>query len=99
MTRQLEQKQEQRVTARNNALVRALDYGIVGGLESQGIELLGIAIKHDAFNCLLTLKAYVGGEYMVAFIGSDTMINCFLKAESEAKNQTLHWRADKYKAG
>lgn len=96
MSRQLDIKAEERETARRNQLVKVLEYGLVGSLESQGIELLGIAIKYDAFNCLLTLKADVGGVRSVAFVGSDTIINCFLKAGSEASRNTLKWREDRY---
>lgn len=98
MSRQLDQKTEERETARRKALVRALDFGIVGALESQGIELLGFAFKYDAFNCLMTIKAFTGGVQSVAFIGSDTLINTILKAESEARRGTLRWRPDKYHA-
>ena len=96
MTRQLEIKEEERETAKRNALVKALDFGIVGALEAQGIELLGFAFKYDAFNALMTIKAEVGGVRSICFIGSDTVINCILKAFSEARRNELRWRADKY---
>lgn len=96
MSRQLDLKKEERETAKRNALVKALEFGIAGALESQGIELRGLAIRYDDFNCLLTLKAVVQGETSVAFVGSDSMINCILKADSEARRHALRWRRDKY---
>lgn len=96
MSRQLEIAQEQRETAKRDSLVKALEFGIVGALESKGVELLGFAIKYDAFNCLLTVRAQVGGVRSVAFVGSDSIINCFLKVQAEALNDELHWRKDKY---
>ena len=96
MSRQLDLEQEVRAAKRRDALVRALDYGIVGALESQGIELLGLSIRHRAFNCLLTIRADVGGDRQVAFVGSDSIINCFLKAESDASQGSLHWTIDKF---
>lgn len=96
MSRQLDQKIEERETARRGALVKALDFGIVGALESQGIELLGFAFKYDDFNCLMTIKAVIGAKKSVAFIGSDTVINCILKCQSAARNDALKWRADQY---
>lgn len=96
MSRQLELKREQRTTAKHNALVKALEFGLVGALESQGIELLGLAIKYDPFNCLLTLKAIIDDDQVVAFVGSDTIVNCILKADSEARRNSLAWRPDKY---
>lgn len=99
MTRRLDLEKEKRDTFRRTALVKALEFGIVGALENQGIELLGFAFKFDAFNCLMTIKAVIGGDSQVCFIGSDTMMNCILKAQVEASNNTLRWRADKYKKG
>lgn len=98
MTRQADIKIEERETARRDQLVKVLEYGLVGALEAQGIELLGFAFKYDAFNCLMTIKAELGGTKNVAFIGSDSVINCFLKAYSEARNSRLRWRVDKYSA-
>lgn len=96
MTRQLDVKAEERETARRLELVRALEYKLVGALQNQGIELLGLAIRYEEFNSLLTLKAIVDEVRSVAFVGSDTMMNVILKATSQASRGTLKWRADKY---
>lgn len=96
MTRHLDVKVEERETAKRDALVRALEFGIVGALSTQGIELMGLSIKYDAFNCLLTLKADVAGVRSVSFVGSDTMVNVLLKADSMAANEVLKWRPDQY---
>lgn len=94
MSRQLDIKREAREAKRRDALVKALDFGIVGALENQGIELRGISIKHDAWNCLLTLRADVGGVRSVCFVGSDSIINCFLKTERDAAGRELRWKED-----
>jgi hypothetical protein len=96
MSRQLEQKQEQRETAKRDALFQALEHGLPGALAFQGIELLGFAIKYGDFDCLMTIKAYVGETRSVCFVGSDTMTNCILKADAEARRGALKWRKDKY---
>jgi hypothetical protein len=96
MTRQLEVEREIRETARRDALVKALEFGIVGALESQGVEMLGYAFKYDAFNCLMTIKGVIQGKRSVCFVGSDTVINCILKAYSAARNDALRWRDDQY---
>lgn len=96
MTRQLEHALEERQAYRQAEVSKALDYGIAGALESQGDELLGIAIKYNPASCLLTIKAIVEGEHCVAFIGSDTMANCVLKTALEARHHRLRWRQDKY---
>jgi hypothetical protein len=87
---------EERQELKRNLLVKVLEYGLVGSLETQGIELLGFAFKYDAFNCLMTIKAVVGGVHSVCFVGSDTLINCILKSYAEARGDRLKWRADKY---
>lgn len=99
MSRQLDIKREIYETARRDALVKALEFGIVGSLEMQGIELQGIAIRYDAFNCLLTLKAHIAGIPKVSFVGSDTMMNVLLKADSMSRNNVLKWKVDQYAKG
>lgn len=96
MSRQLDTEVEQRETARREELVKALDFGIVGALQAQGIELLGFSFKYDAFNCLMTIKADIAGVRSVCFVGSDSIINCILKAQSEGRRATLRWREDRY---
>lgn len=96
MSRQLDQQVEDRTIRRHKALIRALEYGLVGALESQGATLCGIGMKFDEFDCLMTLKARMGDVRKVAFVGSDTIISCFLKAEGDARNGRLRWREDKY---
>lgn len=78
------------------ALINALGHVIPGELEEQGLQLVGLALKIDDWNVLLTIKATLGNDHLVAFIGSNSMINCILKAASEAADETLHWRADQY---
>lgn len=96
MTRQLEIKKEARETARRLELVKALEFGIVGALESQGITMVGFAIKYDDFNCLLILKADIDDIRSIAFIGSDSIVNCILKTYQVARNGGLRWRPDQY---
>lgn len=96
MSRQQDIIQEERETKRRNALVKALEYELPGVLETQGITLLGFAVKYDAFECLMTLKAEVGGERQVAFVGGGSIISCILKAVQAANYDRLRWKADKY---
>lgn len=96
MTRLHDVKAEERETAKRDLLVKTLEYGLVGALESQGIDLVGFAFKYDAFNCLMTIKAVIGGKQNVCFVGSDTLINCILKSYQEARQCRLRWRPDRY---
>lgn len=97
MTRQLEIVQEQRETKRRDALVHALEYGLAGSLETKGITLLGLALKWDAYECLMTIKADVGGVRSVAFVGAGSAIDSILKGVNAAQNDRLRWREDVYK--
>lgn len=96
MSRQLEIQREVREDKRQKALVRALEFELPGALETNGIMLLGLAIRYSAFDCLLTLKADIGGKTHVCFVGSDSIINCFLKATRDASNDGLRWREDRF---
>lgn len=96
MSRQLDQEQEERTAKRSAALANALDYGIVGALDALGIELMGFSIKHDAWSCLLTIRADIGGKRHIAHVGSDSIANCFLRALSDARRDALKWEACKY---
>jgi hypothetical protein len=96
MSRQLDVKAEERETARRLELVKALEFGIVGALESQGMVLKGLAFRYEPFNCLLTIKATIDDRALVAFIGSDTFVNCILKCQDSARSESLKWRVDQY---
>ena len=96
MSRQLEQLRELRETKRRDALVRALEFELAGSLETQGTTLLGFAMKFDAYECLMTIKAVAGGERQVAFVGAGSPIDCILKAVQAANADRLRWREDHY---
>lgn len=96
MTRQLELEEEVRSTQRRDALYKALDYGFVGALESQGVELLGFSFVFDAYSSRLTIKGVVAGKYSICFVYADSPINCILRAQGEAMRDALKWGLDKY---
>lgn len=96
MSRQLEQKSEQKTTAKRELLVKVLDYGLVGALEATGIELIGFSFTYDAWACLMTIRADRGGRRDVCHVGSDTVINTFIKAYHDARGDRLVWKACKY---
>ena len=96
MTRQLDIEVEQRETSRRDTLIKALEYGIVGALQGQGIELSGLAFRYGEFSCFLTVKAVVDERGIVAFVASDTLMNCILRCQQEASHGTLKWSKDKW---
>jgi len=99
MSRQNDVDGEEREKARRLKLVMALEFNLVAALENQGATLLGFAIRYDEFSCLMTLKVDINGVKCVAFVGSDTIMNCLLKADTAAALNRLKWRADQYKQG
>lgn len=96
MSRQLDLKRELKETKRRDALVKALEFGLAGALEAQGIQLLGFSAKFDAWECLITLKGDIGGVRSVAFVGSDNVISCILKSVQAAQYDRLSWKKDIY---
>lgn len=96
MSRQLEQIQEEREMRRQGALVKALEYGLAGTLEGQGITLIGFAVIYDAYECLMTLKADIGGTRKVAFVGGGSVAECVLRALRAAQADRLRWKEDEY---
>ncbi len=96
MSRQLDVKRELRETAKRDQLVLALEFGIVGAIEAQGMELLGLALTYNAFECKCVVKAIAEERRVVAFVSSDTLMNVLLQVFRLANNQALRWGADKY---
>lgn len=96
MTRQTDVLQEERETKRRIALVKALEFELAGAVQIMGGSFRGVAIKYEEHECLLTYKSDFEGKRMVAFVGSDTMMNCIIKATNMAKNNRLRWKIDRY---
>jgi hypothetical protein len=96
MTRQLDLEHELKETAKRDALVAALEYSLAGSLEFYGMELRGFAINYDKFSCLMTIKAIRNNRHQVSFISSDSIMNCFLAADSASRRDGLRWSVDKY---
>lgn len=98
MSRQLEQLTEERETKRRDSVIAALEFELAGAVEFIGGEMRGFSIKYDNFEALLTYKATFQGIQKVAFVGSDTPMNCIIKAANMAKHKRLKWKDDRYQA-
>jgi hypothetical protein len=96
MTRQLELHAEVRSAKRHKKLIMVLEYGLAGAVGHSGGILTGFSVKISEWECLMTIRAVRGDVPMVAFIGSDDLINCILKAERDAMSDKLKWREDRY---
>ena len=96
MTRQLEQKAEERETRRRNDLVRCLDFGLVGALGNQGWTVRGFAIKYGSVECILSIRVERDGKWFISFVSADSVADCFLRADRLAAGNLLRWKPDKY---
>ncbi len=96
MSRQLDLKREERTAKRSAAVVRALEFGLVGALQTQGMELRGLSIIYEEFSCLLTLRVEINGARRVCHVAAGNIIDCFLRADSDAINRRLRFKKDKY---
>ena len=96
MTRHLDAVTEERQARKHHAVVRALEFELVGVIASKGGELLGFSVRIAEWETLMTLRAVIDGERQVAFVGSDDLVNCILKAVRAAQRDKLAWQADKY---
>jgi hypothetical protein len=96
MSRQLEQKIEERA-ARTKASVLLAVYGdLPRAISRAGGELTGFNIKYNPMDCLMVLKAVFPAGPQVAFVTSEDLPAVIVKAVREAKNDSLRWRADRY---
>lgn len=96
MSRQLEQKQEERAAQRRLQLEKALEFELAGSIEASGYTFLGFTVRYRVDDAFIVLKATTGDKSYVSFIGSDTIANGLLKCVREAKQDTLRWKEDKY---
>ena len=96
MSRQLEQKSEDRGRAKMVRLKAACDGALTGAVEHSGGILLGMSVKFDPYEVLVTLRAEFPGGRMVAFVGGDSLSSCLLKVVREGRRDGLKWRPDRY---
>lgn len=96
MSRQLEQIVEERTARRNLALIKAVEFELVGSVEAAGTALTGFSVRLSEFSCLITLRGVRDGVLVVAFVGSDDLGSCMLKCVREARMDKLTWQKDKF---
>lgn len=96
MSRQLEQKQEERKARRDKRVLLAVNGGLEAGVERAGGRLHGFSVKLSEYDCLLTLRAEFPGGAMVAFVGGADLPDVLLKGSKAAKTDGLRWKKDKW---
>ena len=71
--------------------------GLVDSVTQEGGELVGLSMKLEFGECLLTLRARFPAGYMIAFVGAEDIPGCLVKATRDSGKGRLAWRLDKYK--
>lgn len=96
MTRTLEAVQEIRARKLHDAVVRAIEFELVGAVAHNGGELTGFSVRLGEWETLVTLRATFPAGKMICFVGSETLAHTLLKCVREAQTDKLVWRADKF---
>ena len=96
MSRQLEQKREEKQIRRDKLLVHAVEFGLEESVEALGATLTGFTVRYGPADCLLVLKTRAGDSRQVSFVGAEDVASCLIKAVRQAKVDELVWRADKF---
>lgn len=80
-------------------LLTSVNYGLEEAITHSGGIVSGISIKFGEQDYLMTLRATIGSNKMVSFVGAPTLRDCFRKASHLAWCDELRWRADKFGNG
>jgi len=96
MSRQLEQHLEQRQARRAQGIVLAVECGLEDAVARGGAELTGFSVRYRPGECMLVLRGLLAGRAQVAFVGSEDLAGCLIKAVREAQGDRLRWREDQY---
>lgn len=96
MTRQADVVSEERTKREHLALIKAMEYDLVGSVAHSGGVLTGFSVKIGEWETLVTLRAVVAGRPQIAFVGGDSLTSTILKCVRQAKQDKLRWRADRY---
>lgn len=96
MSRQLDQKREDRQSLRQERVGKALCGGLDGALHRSGHEFRGFTVRVGPIETLVVVKASVGKADLVAFVGSSSPADALIKAWNLAVQDKLRWREDRY---
>ena len=98
MTSPSEVSQEVKLGNALTRLGKVVDGGLESALARAGGTLTGYSVKSGEFDTLLVIKALLPAGRMVAFVGSGTPKQCFLKAYADANADALVCRVDRFNA-
>lgn len=96
MSRQLDQKIEDRARRAKESALLALYGGLEDAISHAGGELTGFSVKLRGYDTLMTVRALFPAGAQVAFVGAEDLPAVFVKAMKEGKRDELRWRGDTY---
>lgn len=96
MANVLQEKLDERQLQVKNEVLAAVEFELVGSVAHSGGVLTGFSVRYGRSDLLLTLRAIVAGKAQIAFVGCPDLSTAFRKAVTEAYNDGLQWREDKY---
>lgn len=88
---------DRRMKLEREATLLAVYGGLEDGVSRAGGELVGLSVKFNGFDCLLTLKAAFPAGMMVGFVGGSDLARVLQKGAAEAARDTVKWREDKWR--
>lgn len=96
MSRQLEQKSEDRAGRRRDVVGKLLDRGLEAPLADAGAVLTGFSVRYGEYEVLVTVRAVLAGKQQIAFVASDSLPGALIKLVAAAKSDKLRWKLDRF---
>lgn len=96
MSRQLEKVREERSGRRDAAIVKAVEYALVGAVAHSGGVLEGFSAKLSGGDCLLVLRVVLAGKKQITFVGAETLGDALLKAVRLGERDKLKYKPDRF---
>lgn len=96
MARQLDKVREEKQARQDKAVLIAVEYGLEDAVQASKRHLKGFSAKYTGDGWLLTLRASLGEEDEVAFVGGATLGGALTKAVREIGQDMVSWREDKW---
>lgn len=94
---QLELLESKRRTARRSEIVKAMEYGLEGAVESLGGKLHGFSVRNTQGDLLMTLRVEFDTGFMVGFVGAGDLGSLVVKAVRELRQNKVRFKPDTYR--
>lgn len=96
MTRQLDQIIEVRSAKNKRQALLALYGGLEAAVARSGGDLVGLGVRFNGADVLMTIKAEFPAGRQVAFVGGESLDAVFRKGMYAGERDELQWREDRY---